>query len=104
MIPRSALIVLAVMLPVFSQASMLTLSLSDFSDGRYPAVLEKSWKYHAGDSIAWASPDYDDSGWSLHASTYRQEDLAGGRQAPLCWYRMSLQGDSALARKRALRL
>ena len=27
-------------------------------------VLDKNWKWHAGDNPAWADPEFDDSGWS----------------------------------------
>jgi PAS domain S-box-containing protein len=75
----------------------LALSLSDFEEGKYPHALEHGWLFHSGNNPLWASPDYDDSKWTSHSSAFRSDDAAGGSQTQLCWFRLHLNLDSALA-------
>jgi hypothetical protein len=44
------------------------------------------WLFNTGDNLAWASPDYDDSGWMILDQSRRRADLNLG-SARYGWYR-----------------
>lgn len=100
MLPRIILIILAALAPVgrslAAPAGWVTLKPEDFDRGKYTRSLEQSWLYHPGDDPAWASSDYNDSAWTSRPTAYLPEDVAQGKQAQLCWYRLHLEVDSTL--------
>ncbi len=52
------------------------------------------WKFSAGDDLAWAQPDYDDSGWlEIKVPTGARHDL----DAEYSWYRLAMQVGSGQA-------
>lgn len=70
---------------------------ADDLDNEYRTIyLPDQWKYHAGDSIHWASTDFDDSNWEQIST------LLGPNQLPLMnwsgigWFRLVLDVDSSL--------
>jgi hypothetical protein len=70
-----------------------TLTLSHFPDGS--ASLAGRWRFHAGDDLRWADPNFDDSDWkwvqvpgNLGAQGYPQLSGYG-------WYRRDLRMDAA---------
>jgi hypothetical protein len=48
---------------VAEQASVPPPSISRIKLGSSDADLNGPWKFHTGDNMAWAQPDFDDSGW-----------------------------------------
>lgn len=62
---------------------LLQLRLVDPQAG--PALLHGSWRFHAGDSLAWAGPDVDDAAWDSVRVPGPWRLPAGGAWG---WYRM----------------
>ena len=46
--------------------------------------LNRLWKYHAGDSVAWAQPRYDDAAWEPASTAWTSDRCrgAGGAYSP----------------------
>jgi hypothetical protein len=59
----SAVFVLPIIVPFTAAAASAQSSVVDRTIGDAVVVLSGSWKFHPGDNMAWASPDFDDSGW-----------------------------------------
>jgi serine phosphatase RsbU (regulator of sigma subunit) len=55
------------------------------------------WRYRAGDSLAWASPAYDDGAWPMVPSLVSPSDPFPPERAGRGWFRLHLKVDSALA-------
>jgi hypothetical protein len=72
--------------------------------GESSAKLNGPWKFHTGDDMAWARPEFDDSGWNTMDLTVApgKEGVAGWTQrgypgySGFAWYRIqvSVQGAS----------
>lgn len=61
-------------------------------------TLSQPWKYHLGDSIAWARPGYDDSHWSRIATVFSDESkekLSKEGFSGRMWFRTTLFFDTA---------
>ncbi len=99
------------------RALFFTLSLAGLSYAQDSAVivhidsippqgilLDRGWKFHAGDDTAWAKPEYDERTWQtinpaldIHDSL-PQIPKSGG----ICWFRLHLWTDSSIKRQLAL--
>ncbi|MEX0647863.1 MAG: SpoIIE family protein phosphatase [Balneolaceae bacterium] len=54
------------------------------------------WKFQPGDSLQWASPDYDDRAWTT-VSTYLTElDLAFTEWSGTGWFRLNIEADTSV--------
>ncbi|MBD0349774.1 MAG: hypothetical protein ICV65_01330 [Flavisolibacter sp.] len=62
-------------------------------------VLDKGWKFHAGDNMEWAKADWDDKGWTPVDPTQELHHLPVVKQAGIGWFRLRLQVDSPLINK-----
>jgi two-component system, NtrC family, sensor kinase len=60
-------------------------------------VLEKGWRWHAGDDRAWANPAIDDSRWDSLRPTRKLENLDTVRKQAIGWLRLRFSVDGALA-------
>jgi signal transduction histidine kinase len=58
------------------------------------------WKYHPGDDLYWADPDFDDSGWDLLPTHFENPDSIKGWQG-IGWFRARIDVDSVLLYKPA---
>lgn len=38
---------------------------ADLSPAGGPVAITAAWRFHTGDDLQWAAPDFDDSHWSL---------------------------------------
>jgi signal transduction histidine kinase len=63
-------------------------------------ILDKGWKFHAGDDLSWAKPDYDDSNWEKIDPTEELHHLPQVKKAGIGWFRLTMQIDSSLADER----
>ncbi|MFD1470603.1 ATP-binding protein [Hymenobacter caeli] len=65
---------------------------------RLPAdglLLNKGWRYHAGDDPAWARPDFDDRGWDTLNPTRPRPGLPPAVRTGMSWLRLHFRpGDS----------
>jgi signal transduction histidine kinase len=57
-------------------------------------ILDKGWRYHAGDDPAWADPYFDDSDWET-TGTQSLDSIPGG-WIGIGWFRLHLEIDSLL--------
>jgi two-component system, NtrC family, sensor kinase len=59
-------------------------------------LLDKGWKFHAGDSPDWAKPNFDDSKWEDIDPTFELYYLPQIRKGSIGWFRIELNIDSSL--------
>src|SRR5688572_1602278 len=64
------------------------------------AILDKGWKFHAGDNQEWAKPDYDDKHWQSVNSTLQLHQLPAVQEAGIGWFRLKMKVDSSLMNER----
>ncbi|GAA4399146.1 hypothetical protein GCM10023187_10560 [Nibrella viscosa] len=60
-------------------------------------LLDKGWKWQAGDNPAWATPEFDDSSWESIDPTKDFYDLPEVKESGLGWFRLRLSVVQALA-------
>ena len=61
---------------------------------RLPAtslLLDKGWRYHAGDNPAWARPDFDDSAWDTLNPARPQSQLPARLGTGINWLRLRFE-------------
>lgn len=54
------------------------------------ASLDGLWRFHPGDNPAWASPDFDDSQWSLTRSNEAPNQQGYKSEGGFAWYRFTV--------------
>lgn len=54
-------------------------------------VLAMSWRYHPGDDLAWAEPDYDDSDWQIALPSLREAESMPGGWPGIGWFRRKIR-------------
>lgn len=59
-------------------------------------LLDKGWKWHAGDNPDFAKPDFDDSKWESIDLTKLMDDLPQIQKAGIGWFRINFNIDSSL--------
>ncbi|MER0439329.1 sensor histidine kinase [Emticicia sp. W12TSBA100-4] len=62
-------------------------------------LLNKGWKFHAGDNPDFAKPDFDDSKWESIDPTQDVMDLPQVKKAKIGYFRLSFSIDSSLVNK-----
>jgi signal transduction histidine kinase len=73
---------------------------------RLPAdglLLDKGWRYQAGDDPAWARPDFDDSAWETFDPLQALHELPPRLRTGISWLRLRFRPADSL-RRRALQL
>ena len=73
---------------------LVVLNQRRFNSNRPIMVVDNYWKYHAGDSLAWAKKDYDDRRWKTVQSYYYRD-----KDADIGWYRFHFIADSSIWNK-----
>ena len=63
-------------------------------------ILDKCWKFHAGDDPQWAKTGYDDEAWQLVNPTLKLHNLPAVKKAGIGWFRLKLKVDSSLMNER----
>ena len=58
-------------------------------------LLDKGWKWHAGDNPDFAKADFDDSAWESIDPTKDIMGIEQVRNAPLSWFRLKIEVDSS---------
>ncbi|SFQ77758.1 ATP-binding protein [Hymenobacter arizonensis] len=86
------------LLALVAQATPLPPDTAVLQVNRLPdtgLLLEKGWRYHAGDNPAWARPDFDDSGWDTLNPTRPRRELPAALGTGISWLRLRIRlGDS----------
>lgn len=49
--------------------------------------IQDMWKFRVGDSLSWANPDYDDTGWAYLSTNLTQADLSFVEWSGIGWFR-----------------
>ena len=62
-------------------------------------LLDKGWKFHAGDAAEWANSDFNDEQWQSINPTLELHHSPQVKEAGICWFRLKLQVDSSLTNK-----
>ena len=92
-----------ILLIVFCQAAFAQLEVR-FGNGDTTEILLKKipttkWKYHKGDDIAWAKPDFNDATWDSTKSKLDLDELAPTYFNGIGWFRLSVNIDTLLINK-----
>jgi hypothetical protein len=53
-------------------------------------LLDKSWKFHAGDDMDWVKPNFDDKEWQSIDPTQDVYDLSRLNKSGIGWFRCIL--------------
>ncbi len=64
---------------------------ADVSSAGGPATIAAPWRFHTGDDPAWASPDFDDSHWSLMRLDKSWAEQGYKGYYGFAWYRMKVK-------------
>jgi hypothetical protein len=64
-------------------------------------LLDKGWKWHAGDKPDWARADFDDSKWENIDPSKDIMYLPQVRKAGIGWLRLNLHVDNSILQKKA---
>ena len=54
-------------------------------------VLARDWRYHPGDDLSWAAPDFDDSDWALVLPSLRDAEAIPGGWSGIGWFRRKIR-------------
>ena len=69
----------------------------------YEGMLLDSWKFHPGDNMDWALPEFDDSTWGPINPSNDVTELPALRDTGICWMRLTLSvTDATIIDKLAL--
>src|SRR6187200_753324 len=83
----------------FSQESTQIVHVDSISVKR-GMILDKGWKFHAGDNPQWGNVDFDDSSWQPINPTRLLHQLPEVTETGLCWFRLKFKIDSSLLNER----
>ena len=61
-----------------------------------PSELNTQWLVHAGDDLAYAQPDFDDSHWTRFDPSTSLVNLYGATRPPIIWYRLRVKVDPSM--------
>jgi hypothetical protein len=65
----------------------------NFDKDREPVVsLDGLWRFHTGDDLRWAAPDFDDSQWNLLRSDESWAEQGYRGYSGFAWYRFRING------------
>ena len=91
------LLICIFLMPVFSFSQDASENL--FRINKIPPqgiLLDKGWKFRAGDDSTWANPDFDDREWQPINPTLDIRHIPQLQQTSFYWFRLKLQVDSSL--------
>ena len=82
------------------QNARFALSSDSFQDEKPIELNKLVWKYQAGDDLAWAEPQFDDSHWdSIEGTRIKPEAVPPSGWNGRAWFRLHVQVDENLANK-----
>src|SRR6476660_1539081 len=59
-------------------------------------LLDKGWRFHAGDNSDWSKPGYDDKDWQPINPAVDITQIPELRQISIYWFRLTIEVDSSL--------
>lgn len=83
----------------FSERDTIQISEEMFNSDDQIIYLQDRWRFHPGDDLQWAEPDYDDSEWSVISTNLSEPDLAFIDWEGIGWFRIELRVDETLRAK-----
>lgn len=96
-------LLLLLFIPFFSYGQFLIELFTKDSIKNKVQNLYRDWKYHNGDSIIWANPDYDDKNWetadndNTEVNTDRIKNFPANNFSGIAWLRKTILIDSSMA-------
>jgi serine phosphatase RsbU (regulator of sigma subunit) len=76
------------------------LTADSIQNGKSAELHKLKWKYHPGDDMAWAAPDFDDASWEqLEGSRIDPQALPRSGWTGRAWFRLRFNLDEKLAEK-----
>jgi len=82
---------------VFAQTELITISKSDLNERGVVDLSNQLWRYHSGDNIIWANPDYDDINWEPAYTKMQSGGMLDTHWSGVGWFRLHVKIDSSLA-------
>jgi hypothetical protein len=84
-----------------SQNTNLQIKITDhtFDEYLYLWMWNLPWKFHHGDSIQWADPNYSDSNWQNAVTYFREGELPTQGWQGVGWFRLNVFIDSSFTQK-----
>lgn len=106
LIPTFSLIVVSVCIltgNIFAQTNEdsedITRLSADVLEAIKSVELSENWKYHSGDDMTWAEPDFDDSSWKSVDTRLNWNNLPEDGWNGIGWFRLHLIVESKLLNK-----
>jgi sensor histidine kinase YesM len=99
---KSFLLLLSLILTgkCFSQTPASQIFHLDSIPSQSGVILDKGWKFHAGDDPKWAKVGYDDATWQPVDPTLGLHNLPIVKKAGIGWFRLKMKVDSSLLNER----
>ncbi|MDZ7720599.1 MAG: SpoIIE family protein phosphatase [Balneolaceae bacterium] len=83
----------------FPEAEIEEISADMMQNENKIIYIQDLWKFRVGDSLAWADPNYDDSGWDYLSTNLSQADLSFMDWSGIGWFRKQFRVDESLRGK-----
>ncbi len=95
-LPKAILILVALLTVTFSLSAQVSEGWSEIvvlgaEELENPTSLVKDWRYHSGDDLRWASPDYDDSDWGFALPSLENIEVGPDGWTGIGWFRRTLR-------------
>jgi serine phosphatase RsbU (regulator of sigma subunit) len=91
-----------ILLVVFSHAAFAQLEVrygNDTTEGLLKKIPTAKWKYHKGDDVTWAKPDFNDTAWDSVKANLDLDELKPNYFNGIGWFRLSVTIDTILVNK-----
>ncbi|HXD94394.1 MAG TPA: hypothetical protein VNX01_14405, partial [Bacteroidia bacterium] len=90
------------LLIVFSHVAFAQIEVrygNDTTEGLLKKIPTTKWKYHKGDDVIWAKPDFNDAAWDSVKSKLDLDELKPNYFDGIGWFRLSVTIDTILVNK-----
>ena len=91
-----------ILLIVFCRAAFAQIEVrygNDTTEALLKKIPTAKWKYHKGDDITWAKPDFNDAAWDSVKSKLDLDELKPNYFNGIGWFRLSVNIDTVLVNK-----
>ena len=77
------------LIPVFAAIGQRITTIDSITDEGL--MLNQNWKWQAGDDLAWANPEFDDSSWQTFDPTQELDNIPQLTQKRIGWFRTTIE-------------
>ena len=77
------------LIPVFAATGQRITTIDSITDEGL--MLNQNWKWQAGDNLAWANPEFDDSSWQTFDPTQELDNIPQLTQKRIGWFRTTIE-------------